>query len=114
MGCGVAAGVLSSLASQPGDTILSRINMAAKTGKGRRTVGEVYSELGFRGLWLGTGARCVFTGLLSAAIFLIYDSAKIAFGLPTTSGIKKSHHHPAPAAPAPASPQAAQKKDEKH
>ena len=30
--CGVGAGVLSSLASQPGDTILSRINMAAKTG----------------------------------------------------------------------------------
>jgi hypothetical protein len=69
MACGVAAGVLSSLASQPGDTILSRINMAAKTGKGRRTIGEVYSELGFRGLWLGTGARCVFTGARLASLF---------------------------------------------
>eukprot|EP01089_Gocevia_fonbrunei_P013796 TRINITY_DN361_c0_g1_i5.p1 TRINITY_DN361_c0_g1~~TRINITY_DN361_c0_g1_i5.p1 ORF type:complete len:313 (+),score=18.51 TRINITY_DN361_c0_g1_i5:137-1075(+) len=89
--CGMGAGVLSSLASQPGDTILSRINMAAKTGQGRRSVSSVYSEIGFRGLWLGTGARCVFTGLLSAAIFLVYDSTKVLVGLPTSSGIKKDN-----------------------
>lgn len=79
--CGIGAGVLSSLASQPGDTILSRINSAAKAGasscaprytrvlmaalgQSRRSVTSVYKELGFRGLWLGTGARCVFTGTL--------------------------------------------------
>lgn len=29
------------------------------------------------------------TGLLSAGIFLVYDSTKIMLGLPTTSGISK-------------------------
>lgn len=78
-------------------------------GQSRRSVTSVYKELGFRGLWLGTGARCVFTGtrhslrlpsncrsshapsgLLSAAMFLIYDGTKVLFRLPTTSGLRKS------------------------
>lgn len=35
-------------------------------------------------------AHLTLTGLLSAAIFLIYDGTKVVFGLPTTSGIRKS------------------------
>jgi hypothetical protein len=87
VGCGVGAGVLSAIASHPADTILSRINMAAKTGKEVQSVRTIAKELGFKGLWLGVGPRCLFTGLLSATIFLVYDSVKLMFGLATTSGL---------------------------
>jgi len=93
LGCGVIAGVASAIASHPADTILSRINMIAKTSKPgapvkRATVASIYQEIGFRGLWLGLGTRCLMVGLLSAKMFLIYDSLKVLCGLPTTSGLE--------------------------
>jgi solute carrier family 25 phosphate transporter 3 len=121
--CGISAGVLSSLASHPADTILSRINMAAKsgaplslslslcyplhlplaaptkltfgTGKEVQSIRTIARELGWKGLWLGAGTRCIFTGLLSATIFLVYDSVKLLFGLQTTSGLNSKEDAPA-------------------
>jgi len=92
---GVLAGVTSSIVSHPADTVLTKINIALKKQiaaeemgqpRGSRpTVSAIVKELGFRGLWLGVGTRCVFTGALSAIMFLIYDSVKLAAGLPTSS-----------------------------
>jgi len=100
LSCGIFAGVLSAIASHPPDTILSRINMVKtseeleyekKHGKpsNAQQISNIIKKLGFRGLWLGIGMRCVFVGTLSAGMFLIYDSVKVACGLPTTSGYDK-------------------------
>lgn len=98
--CGIVAGVASSLASHPGDTILSRINMAVKqqsaTGRAdggagapaRPSLTAVVRDLGFRRLWLGVGTRCVMTASLSAGMFLIYDSVRVMCGLPCSGGSK--------------------------
>jgi len=93
VGCGVVAGVTSAIASHPADTILSRINMIAKTSKPgapvkQATISGIVQEIGFKGLWLGLGTRCLMVGLLSAKMFLIYDSVKVLCGLPTTSGLE--------------------------
>ena len=91
--CGVGAGVISSIVSQPGDTVLTRINAGLKKamknkGSGappaRPTVAAVTRELGFWGLWSGTGTRAVLTGVLSAFMFLTYDGVKVAVGLPSS------------------------------
>jgi len=92
---GVVAGVTSSIVSHPADTVLTKINIALKKQIAAEAAGlprgprpsplQIASELGFRGLWLGAGTRCVFTGALSAIMFLIYDSVKLAAGLPTSS-----------------------------
>lgn len=95
MTCGIAAGVASSYASHPADTILSRINMkpetiTTETGEmiqKPRAVSTIVKELGFKGIWIGAGTRAVMVSLLSAGIFLIYDSVKLAVRLPTTQGI---------------------------
>lgn len=99
LGCGVTAGVLSAIVSHPQDTILSRINMtkspeelARDVAEGRDTnlkrIAHIIKNMGFRGLWVGIGLRSVFVGTLSAGMFLIYDSVKLAVGLPTTGGYK--------------------------
>jgi len=99
MACGVTAGVLSAIVSHPQDTILSRINMSKTPEELQRDIAEgrttntkkivhIIKTMGFRGLWVGIGLRSVFVGTLSAGMFLIYDSVKLAVGLPTSSGYK--------------------------
>lgn len=93
--CGVGAGVISSLVSQPGDTVLTRINAglkksmhsgAAAPGAVVRppSVAAVVRSLGFWGLWSGTATRAALTGVLSAVMFLTYDGVKVVVGLPSS------------------------------
>jgi len=100
--CGVFAGVCSAITSHPADTVLSRINMVKKQSPeaaataAKSTTGQVVQivkELGFRGVWLGIGARCFMVGVLSAGMFLIYDSVKVMCGLPTSSGLEHKEEH---------------------
>ena len=102
LSCGIVAGVASAITSHPADTILSRINMEAKkqlhAGGGVKNnvsnwqaTQQIVGELGFKGLWKGLGTRCFMVGLLSAGMFLIYDSVKVMCGLPTSSGVGKKH-----------------------
>jgi solute carrier family 25 phosphate transporter 3 len=84
VGCGVVAGVLSSLASHPADTVLSRINVALKQGQAAPKPMDIVRQLGFKRLWLGVGTRCIFTGVLSAGIFLVNDSVRLAVGMQTS------------------------------
>jgi len=102
LSCGVVAGVASAIASHPPDTILSRINMEAKkqihAGEGInqktsnwQSTKQIVKELGFKGLWKGLGTRCFMVGMLSAGMFLIYDGMKVICGLPTSSGVGKTH-----------------------
>eukprot|EP01027_Heterolobosea_sp_BB2_P008902 GEZU01013191.1.p1 GENE.GEZU01013191.1~~GEZU01013191.1.p1 ORF type:complete len:218 (-),score=66.72 GEZU01013191.1:597-1250(-) len=86
---GIMAGVTSAVASHPADTVLSRINATERLGNESTlgTITRIVKELGWRRVWLGIGPRCVMVGALSAGMFLIYDSVKVACGLPTTTGL---------------------------
>jgi len=82
---GVIAGVAGALVSHPADTILTRINMPAN-GAAKNSLSTVVRELGWKGLWLGVGPRCLMVSTLSAGMFLIYDSVKVLCGLPPSGG----------------------------
>mmetsp|Transcript_6363 Transcript_6363/g.8850 ORF Transcript_6363/g.8850 Transcript_6363/m.8850 type:complete len:326 (+) Transcript_6363:205-1182(+) len=101
LACGIVAGVASAIASHPADTVLSRINMenkkaihagaVVKSTSNWQATKNIVGELGFKGLWKGLGTRCFMVGLLSAGMFLIYDSVKVMCGLPTSSGVGKKN-----------------------
>jgi solute carrier family 25 phosphate transporter 3 len=97
-GCAVVAAVLSSLASQPGDTLLSAVNKSAKTAAaalgadgaaGRpqgplAVMGATINELGVAGLFKGTKARLVHVTVIVVTQLLVYDFIKSLCGLPAT------------------------------
>ncbi|WAR52121.1 hypothetical protein PtB15_1B560 [Puccinia triticina] len=62
----------------------NKLNAVGKEGSAKPTVGSIYKEIGFGGLWAGLGTRIVMIGTLTALQWLIYDHVKVAFGLPTT------------------------------
>ena len=73
------AAVLSTLASQPGDAILSEVN----AGSGEdRSIGGVVKQLGAAGLARGLQARLVHVGLIVTVQLILYDQLKHAFGVP--------------------------------
>ena len=83
---GIFSGVCAAIVSQPADTILSKINQVKTSGSTFEAITMICRKLGFGGLFLGLGARCLMVGSLTAGQFAIYDSIKIMFGIPTTGG----------------------------
>lgn len=81
---GYIAGVFCAVVSHPADTMVSKLNAVGKEGSAKPTVGSIYKEIGFGGLWAGLGTRIVMIGTLTALQWLIYDYVKVVFGLPTT------------------------------
>jgi len=77
---GYIAGVFCAVVSHPADTMVSIMN---KTGQG---ASEIYSDIGFNGLWKGLGTRIFMVGTLTCMQWVIYDSFKVACGLATTGG----------------------------
>jgi hypothetical protein len=61
-----------------------QLNAQGKAGVAKPTVGSIYADIGFAGLWAGLGTRIVMIGTLTALQWLIYDSFKVYAGLPTT------------------------------
>jgi solute carrier family 25 phosphate transporter 3 len=49
-------------------------------------VGQIYKEIGFRGLWNGLTTRILMIGTLTGLQWWIYDSFKTAVGLQTSGG----------------------------
>jgi len=85
VGCGCIAGVASAVASHPSDTILTKINIDRIEGEGSMKASfRIANKLGMRGVWTGLPTRCGMVGLLSSGMFLVYDSVKVAVGLPTS------------------------------
>merc|ERR550534_656556 len=74
---GYIAGVFCAIVSHPADTIVSKLNQA----KGSSAL-DVAKALGFAGMWKGLGPRIVMIGTLTALQWFIYDSVKVAFGIP--------------------------------
>jgi len=73
------AAVLSTLASQPGDAILSEVNAGSGAD---RSVGGAVKQLGASGLARGLQARLVHVGLIVTVQLILYDNLKHAFGVP--------------------------------
>ena len=105
----LAAAFLSSLASQPGDTLLSIVNKTARRSlvaavpaatsvadsaepvavaapvDAWSIIRDAVGELGFKGLFRGTQARLVHVGVIVVTQLLIYDGIKAALGIPLTT-----------------------------
>ena len=43
----------------PADTMVSKLNAPAKAGVAKPTIGSIYADIGFGGLWGGLGTRIV-------------------------------------------------------
>jgi len=72
---GYWAGIFCAIVSHPADTMVSIMN------KRGGTVGSIYSEIGFKGLWNGLGTRIFMIGTLTGLQWWIYDTFKVACGL---------------------------------
>jgi solute carrier family 25 phosphate transporter 3 len=84
---GYIAGIGSATVSHPADVMVSKLNSDRKAGEGAMTaLTRIYKNIGFKGLWNGLPVRIVMIGTLTGAQWLIYDSFKVALGLPTTGG----------------------------
>lgn len=84
---GYIAGILCAIVSHPADVMVSKLNANRQTGEAfGAAMGRVYKEIGFGGLWNGLPVRIVMIGTLTGMQWLLYDSFKIFFGLPTTGG----------------------------
>ena len=83
---GYWAGIFCAIVSHPADTMVSILNKrsddsGSSTGQ---KVRQIYSEIGFKGLWNGLGTRIFMIGTLTGLQWWIYDSFKVACGLATT------------------------------
>ncbi|TEY74760.1 hypothetical protein BOTCAL_0070g00270 [Botryotinia calthae] len=84
---GYIAGIGSAVVSHPADVMVSKLNSDRKAGEGAgKAMTRIYGNIGFGGLWNGLPVRIVMIGTLTAFQWLIYDSFKVALGLPTTGG----------------------------
>jgi solute carrier family 25 phosphate transporter 3 len=85
---GYIAGIFCAAVSHPADVMVSKINNASrKPNESVLSVSkDIYSKIGFVGLWNGLPVRIVMIGTLTGVQWLIYDSFKVYVGLPTTGG----------------------------
>lgn len=93
---GLLAGALCALVSHPADTVVSKLNQRSQGDMKGGTVMQYVASLGCAELWKGLLPRIAMIGVLTSIQWLIYDSFKVAVGLPTTgsapSGIPAHHH----------------------
>lgn len=79
---GGISGALSSIVSQPADSVLTYV---AKQKGGSLGVldgaKQMVSEEGIKSLFNGLGSRCVWAGCIIAGQFLLYDVFRQAFGI---------------------------------
>ncbi|RTE70629.1 hypothetical protein BHE90_014979 [Fusarium euwallaceae] len=82
LGSGLIAGFAAAIASQPADTMLSKINktkgLPGESNTSRLI--KIGRELGLRGSFSGIGARLFMVGAMSAGQFAIYGDLKKAMG----------------------------------
>lgn len=84
---GYIAGIFCAVASHPADVMVSKVNAERKPGESMAVcMSRIYGKIGFVGLWNGLPARIVMIGTLTGMQWLLYDSFKLYFGLPTTGG----------------------------
>ncbi|CAG9467006.1 unnamed protein product [Pedinophyceae sp. YPF-701] len=80
---GYIAGVFCAAVSQPADNMISIMSSA---GKGVRPL-DVVAQIGIKQLFLrGLGMRIAMVGTLTGLQWGVYDTFKVAIGLPTSGG----------------------------
>ena len=57
--------------------MVSKLNAPLAPGQAKPTVGSIYAEIGFGGLWGGLGTRIFMIGTLTALQWLLYDTFKV-------------------------------------
>ena len=77
-----SAAVLSTIASQPGDAILSEVSKADEGDEGSGSIKRAIDTLGAAGLVRGLRARLVQVGVIVTVQLVLYDTLKHAFGVP--------------------------------
>ena len=83
---GYIAGIFCAIVSHPADTLVSILNKKSSNEPMMKQAKQIYKEIGFNGLWTGLLARIFMIGTLTGFQWWIYDSFKVACGLPTTGG----------------------------
>jgi len=84
---GYIAGIGAAVVSHPADVMVSKLNSERQKGESAvKAITRIYGNIGFMGLWNGLPTRILMIGTLTAAQWLIYDSFKVALGLPTSGG----------------------------
>jgi len=82
---GGIAGVLSSIVSQPADSVLTYVSQNNGSGKSSLGVLEgsrlMIEQRGFGSLFRGLGSRCVWAGSIIGGQFLLYDVFRTYFGV---------------------------------
>ena len=77
----LAAACLATLASQPGDAILSEVSRTSRSGCRDRSVAGAYRQLGVAGL-ARLRARFAHTGVIVTVQLILYDALKRRLGVP--------------------------------
>ena len=82
---GYLPGILCAVVSHPADVMVSKMNSERLSGENSSAcISRIYKRIGFSGCWNGLPVRIVMVGTLTGLQWLIYDSFKVAMGLPTT------------------------------
>mmetsp|Transcript_34484 Transcript_34484/g.135672 ORF Transcript_34484/g.135672 Transcript_34484/m.135672 type:complete len:111 (-) Transcript_34484:1695-2027(-) len=88
LSAGLLAGAMASVVSQPGDTILSKINQEESEEQSAfANIKNIVVKLGFSGLFLGLGTRLIQVSFMIGGQFLIYDSIKLMCGIQPASAV---------------------------
>ena len=75
---GAVAGVVSTIVSQPADTVLTAMK-SSTTLSFTDAMSKIYNKYGLQGFFLGLSSRCVWAGSIIAGQFLLYDVGKNLF-----------------------------------
>ena len=78
------ASMMSCLASQPGDMLLSVVNAHKGKRRVRDFAREIYSEDGAAGFFTGLRARFLHVGIIVTSQLVVYDMFKRLCGLAAT------------------------------
>ncbi|KAM6972297.1 mitochondrial glycine transporter B-like [Aplochiton taeniatus] len=80
-GCGVVAGVLASLVTQPADVVKTHIQVSPAHWSTRDAVRYIYMENGLRGFFRGAVPRSLRRTLMAAMAWTVYEQLMARMGL---------------------------------
>ena len=84
---GYWAGIFCAIVSHPADTMVSILNKKSGNEPTGQKIKSIYSDIGFKGLWNGLGARIFMVGTLTGLQWWICDTYKVYCGLATTGSV---------------------------
>ncbi|CAL8273371.1 mitochondrial glycine transporter B isoform X1 [Gadus morhua] len=80
-GCGVVAGVLASLVTQPADVVKTHIQVSASHYSTSQAIHYIYNENGLRGFFRGAVPRSLRRTLMAAMAWTVYEQLMARMGL---------------------------------